>query len=77
MMLPLRCSIMWGAAALMVQNVPLRWVRTTASKSSSGMSHTMLTRVFPALLTRQSMRPKESMAVPMMFRAPSMVATVS
>jgi hypothetical protein len=77
MIRPLRCSIMWGAAALMHAQTPFRLVAITSSNSVSLMSHNMLTRVMPALLTRMSMPPKASTACPTSRCAPSMVATLS
>ena len=53
------------------------WTLTTASKSSGDIENIILSRRTPALLTRMSRRPKESIAVLMIAAALSDSATLS
>ena len=54
---PSPCSRMRTAAARVQVNVPRRWVVMTASKSSSVIFQSVVSRRMPALLTRMSSRP--------------------
>ena len=59
---PSPCSRIRTAAARAQVKVPLRWVVITASKSSSVIFHSTLSRRMPALVTRMSSRPNSSTA---------------
>ena len=77
MMRPHLRSRMWGTAARVTANVPLRWVSMTPSHSSSVMLKIMRSRRMPALLTTMSTWPKWSSAVWTMRWPPAMLATES
>lgn len=72
---PSPCSRMRTAAARAQVKVPLRWVVITASKSSSVIFHSTLSRRMPALVTRMSSRPNSSTARPTSRSAASLVPT--
>ena len=65
-MRPKRCSRISGAAWRTQLNVPFRCTPSTASNSSSFMLKIMRSRRNPAQVTRMSMRPNFSTALPMM-----------
>src|SRR5215211_7945562 len=56
--LPYSCSTMYFCAALEHRKLPLRWMSSTVSQSSSLILKARLSRKTPALLTRMSIRPK-------------------
>ena len=60
-----------------VLKAPYMCTFTTASKSSGVIENIILSRRMPALFTRMSRRPNASIAVPMMFLAPSKSVTLS
>ncbi len=53
----LASSRQWEQACLVIEKVPLRCTAMTASKSSSVMENSILSRRMPALLTTTSSRP--------------------
>ena len=61
----------------MVLNVPYMCTLTTESNSSGVIENIILSRRMPALFTSTSSRPNASIAVLMMFPAPSYSATLS
>ena len=72
---PSPCSRMRTAAARAQVNVPRRWMVMTASKSSSVIFHSTLSRRMPALVTRTSSRPNSSTARSTSRSAASVVPT--
>jgi hypothetical protein len=54
----LASSRQYAQACLVIAKVPLRWTAMTASKSSSVIENSILSRKMPALLTTTSRWPK-------------------
>src|SRR3970040_681770 len=75
--LPLCCLRKWSAAWRQALNAPFSMTLITESQSSSIILWKMTSRRMPALLTTQSMRPKESRAHWMIFAAEANSATLS
>ncbi len=66
-----------AAAARKTVKVPLRWVSTTPSHSSSDMLNSIRSRRMPATQTTPSNRPQRSTAVATTLAPPAMVDTSS
>lgn len=73
MSVPVPCLRITAEAARKTVNVPLRWVATTGSHSSSDMLNSIRSRRMPATHTTPSMRPYCASAVSTMRWPPAMV----
>lgn len=70
---PVPCRRMTAEAARKTVKVPLRWVATTGSHSSSDMLNSIRSRRMPATQTTPSMRPYRASAVSTRRWPPAMV----